>query len=244
MKLKSENPFKLVGIILGIIGALFLLASIFAFVADQQFKASAKTTTAVITEIYTYRNGDDTKHDVFVTYTVDGVTYEEELGSYSSSMHEGKEIEIYYQPDNPRRISTDTPFVVFIVFVGLGGIFFAIGVVLLIKDIKKNTKNRRLLKEGVVCQGIITNVVRNTNVRINKKYPYKAECQVIDQSNGNVFYYSSEDYLQDISFLVGLPVTVYVDRQDPSLHYIDMNSALAAYNQSGNSSGQQVFDYR
>jgi len=58
-----------------------------------KLKAYPKT-EAEITRINTTFSGEDTEHEVYVKYVVDGKEYQRELGSYQSSFYEGKKIEI------------------------------------------------------------------------------------------------------------------------------------------------------
>ena len=52
--------------------------------------------------------GDDEEHDVYVAYSVDGKEYNALSDTYSSSYFEGKEITIFYNPDNPAQIHGDS----------------------------------------------------------------------------------------------------------------------------------------
>lgn len=79
-------------------------------------------TTAVIDHIdETYSGGDnDTEYDVYVNYTVDGKDYQSRSDYYSPSYKEGKEIKIYYNPDNPQQIHGDSKgFRIYILVVGV-----------------------------------------------------------------------------------------------------------------------------
>lgn len=84
-------------------------------------------TTAVITEIRTNRAGSDEDHDVFVAYTVDGQEYNALSDTYSSSYFEGKEIKIYYNPDDPSVIRGDSK-VIGIILTVIGGVLTGITV--------------------------------------------------------------------------------------------------------------------
>ena len=70
-------------------------------------------TTAIITQIdETYTGTDSDGHseydyDVYVDYTVDGKEYHGKSDLYQSNYEEGKEITIYYNPENPEEIHGD-----------------------------------------------------------------------------------------------------------------------------------------
>ena len=90
---KSEN---LLWIIFTIIGGIFVVIGL--IIVGNVFNYENKeSTVGIITEISTYRgNNDDRNYRVYVSYNVDGRTYESELNGYSSSFYEGKKINIYY----------------------------------------------------------------------------------------------------------------------------------------------------
>ena len=76
------------------------------------FKERAKQNTypktnARITEITSEYDpiDEEWEHEVFVSYEVDGKSYNEKLGEYRSSFAEGQTIEIRYNPENPTDIT-------------------------------------------------------------------------------------------------------------------------------------------
>ena len=100
------------------------------------------TTTAVIDRIEeTWVGDDDTNYDVWVTYSVDGRTYQGELDTYNGSYREGKRIKIYYDPENPERIHGDSRKFGMILWVA-GPIVTAVAIVTMVKDKRTNTTNQ------------------------------------------------------------------------------------------------------
>lgn len=104
-------------VILGIFlvaGIGLLISSIFDMIGG--FSAVSKSravddsyaeVTAVISDIQVERTMDDESHTVYVTYTYEGQLYEDvKLNSYSSSMHEGGEIDILCNKENPMQIKS------------------------------------------------------------------------------------------------------------------------------------------
>ena len=77
-------------------------------IGGSQHKDWPKTTAKIvkIEQEVTYDANND-GHDeyyVYVQYTVDGKAYDEELGYHEAGYVEGKEVEIRYNPENPRHI--------------------------------------------------------------------------------------------------------------------------------------------
>ncbi len=239
---KASGTTNIIGFIFFLAGLIMLIIGVVLFVSDKKFEATSETTTAVITDIETYRtrrNGESrTEHNVFVTYEVDGKTYDRELGYYSTGMYEGKEIEIMYAPGDPGNIHFPSIFPYLILGI-MGVVFGAIGGGLFFSGINKSLKRKNLIKTGEVLTGTITNVVTVTNVRINGRHPYKVECEVVDQITGEKYLYSSESIMNDMSCFIGSSIDVYVDPNDKSKYYMDILSLAenASYE-------EKIHDYR
>ena len=105
---KAANVFaKTVSIIIGL---MFLIGgSIFFFCYDPADYDMQTTGTIVeITDYYDYTGQDDPQlmHDVYIDYTVDGVTYEHaEYFEYNSKMKVGDTVELYYMSQDPTQIA-------------------------------------------------------------------------------------------------------------------------------------------
>ncbi len=231
MKVKSASGVtNIIGIVFLLVGVLLVIVSIITFVGNKQFEANAETVMATITEIDTYRtrsNGKNkTRHDVFIEYEVDGKTYNRELNYYTSSMYEGKEIEVMYNPDNPADARADEN-IASIILVFMGLIFGSVGGGLFFANVFAGSKRKKLMANGDRVTGTITDIITVTNVRINGRHPYKAECEVIDYLTGEKYLYSSKQVINDISYMVGSTVDVYVDRDDKSKYYVDLDSVAA-----------------
>jgi len=241
---KAINVTKLLGIIFTAFGLLFATIGIIVSIEFSNFAENAEQTTAEITNIQTYttrgRKGrTKTNHDVFIKYTVDGVTYNSELGYYNSGMHIGAEVEVYYNPENPHQVrGKDSP--LGWIFAGIGGVFAVIGICIGIIPAIKNGNRKKLIETGIQAVGTITGVSADRSVRINGRHPYKAECEVVDEYTGERYLYSSEGVMGNISYLIGQQVTVYYNPDDRSKYYIDLDSVST---QQGDAA-PQVHDFR
>lgn len=83
---------------------------------------------------------DDPEYTVIVSYTVDGVTYESELGAYESGWKVGQKIECEYDPDDPANVRKDDGAIVPYI-VGAAGIFgIVFGAFQLIRSLRTPAK--------------------------------------------------------------------------------------------------------
>ncbi|GHV48376.1 hypothetical protein FACS1894204_12630 [Synergistales bacterium] len=87
-------------------------------------------TSGVIFDIRSRRAFEyDAPRTAYVKYKVDGVSYETNLGYYSSGMRRGKKVKIYYDPKSPGgRVYDGSYGGVHLLFTPLGVIFLAVGV--------------------------------------------------------------------------------------------------------------------
>ena len=110
-----------------VIGVGLLIGGYFYTKNVIEFKKIAQETNAVITAIEEYESGEDTEHDVYVRYNVNGKEYEGELGYYDSLMRLNKTIKILYDPWQPEKIKPASSFGLYFASV----IFFVFGIILL-----------------------------------------------------------------------------------------------------------------
>ncbi len=231
MKIKSAaGVTNLIGIVFFLVGILLIIVSVFTYVGNKQFESNAEKIMATITDIDTYRtrsNGKTkTRHNVYIEYEVDGKVYNRELNYYTSSMYEGKEIEVMYNPNNPADVRAYEN-IAFIILAFMGLVFGAVGGGMFFANVAAGGKRKKLMENGEPVTGTITDIITVTNVRINGRHPFKAEVEVIDPYTSEKYLYSSKQVINDISYMVGSTVDVYVDPNDKSKYYVDLDSVNA-----------------
>lgn len=242
---KAPSVSFLMGIIYAIVGTIFLIVGITISVHNNNFLNNAQQTNAVISRVekeYYYDSDGErkAKHSVWVKYEIDDRQYEELLDYYSSDMRKGDTIIINYSPDDPSKIITKIGSnIIGFVIIPLGGIFALLGLVFILKKVLSDKKRNKLIRSGECLTGIITNVERNKYVTINKRHPYKAECEVIDPYSSEKYLYSSDNIMGNISDLIGREVTVYVDSNNKKNYYVDIYELIDRY-----SSDENIYDYR
>lgn len=143
----KNNSKKVSSIIFLMIGILTLCIGCYVFISNKYFMENAEKTNAVIINIETkkhargIRSGGGITHIVTVEYTVDGVEYESEINDYNSRMYEGKTIEVYYDPDNPSNVKTDSMLIP-AWLMGIGILFTIIGCLFIATEkYRKDNKN-------------------------------------------------------------------------------------------------------
>lgn len=232
----------LMGMIFFIVGVMFNAAGALLLINHDKFMDNAESTEAEIVRIeldrYKKNGKTRTTHDVWVQYEVSGQAYEEELGYYKTGMNVGDIVVVYYDPEHPSDIRSDSR-ILEVVFLTIGVFFGGIGVIFFIINASLRSRRKKLMETGDRLTGTITDITRNYAVRINGRNPFKAECEVIDPYSGEKYLYSSENVTDNISELLGREVTVYVDRDNKRNYYVDIFELMDKYKDEEN-----IHDYR
>ncbi len=219
---------------LALISAVFLVVGIICRTNVDNFMGTSESVEARICDIDTYkvknRKGfEETRYKVYVDYTVDGVTYDHiKLDKYDSSMNVGKIITIYYDPESPGHImSGDSTASTVMIFAGV--CVMVVAILITIITMVKESQRKKLITGGTVCKGRIINVRELTDVTIDDRHPFKAECEVTDPATQERFVISTEEIYSDIRAMAGMPVVVYIDNNDPSKYIVDVDKMMADY---------------
>ena len=83
--------------------------------------------------------GSEYEYNVFVRYSVDGKEYYNESDFYAAGYEAGKEIKIYYNPDDPSQIHGNSQgFGIYLLI--LGPVVAAVSVFIFVKESKKGSQ--------------------------------------------------------------------------------------------------------
>ena len=113
-----------------------------------------------------------------------------------------------------------------LIFGGIGLLFFALGVIFLIVELKKKLRNDKLLGAGNYVMAEVLEVTLNYNVAVNRRHPYIVRCRYQDMY-GNVHIFKSRDLFFDPTDLFkDQMVKVYVDGENYKHYYVDIDEVL------------------
>ncbi len=136
--------FLPIGILLIVMGILML----------SMTPKSYGETTGIITDAVEYIDTDsegrsDTYYEAVFTYTVDGVQYENSFSGYAEKPEIGKEIPVFYDPDNPESVSNSkNTGVISVIMIALGVAAAAFGVLSTVRRVRKNRELDEKLKSA------------------------------------------------------------------------------------------------
>lgn len=229
--MREKKTLKIISIAALIIGAFVLAVDIIISVfAVKACRTSVKIEATIDRIEYLYDEPDGTGKDVYVSYVYDGIEYKDiRLNYYSSSMKEGKKINVRIDPKNPSHLSAySVMWILCIVLSVLGLVFFLIGLISTIVRVSKEKKNKQLRTDGRRIIAKIVHVDKNTHVRVNNKYPFFVECSFTDEFTGQVSFFKSHNVWDGRAAKLeeGSDIYVYVDRNDPETYVVDVERAI------------------
>lgn len=231
MKRKSNILFTL---IFAGVGICAIIMGIQQMKDNKKFYAEAETVTARIDDIEVTKTTSGTgkkrktktDHDVFVTYTVEGVEYKHiEIGEYSSGMSVGDTLTLHYDPSNPKdvrykEVGESGPKVA----IALGVVFALVGISISFIGSGFSMK-KKLIKTGVRCISDELYIDQNTSVRVNGRCPYVIYCRLQDPT-GEYRECKSKNIYENLDRYDIRRVDVYFDQKNPKKYYVDVEGAM------------------
>ena len=114
-----------------------------------------------------------------------------------------------------------------LIFGGIGGIFFILGIVFLLIEWKKKKQADALLAQGRYLWGEIRDLVPNPLVRINGRNPLIAVVCYTDIYGKTHLFRSKNLSADPCQSLIGRQVKVYYQNASYQPYYVDMESVLS-----------------
>lgn len=218
---------KLLFGIFAIVGALIIFGGFKLQESNTKFLEIAQIANAEITDIDIYHDSDgDSHHTVFVEFDVDNREYSGTLGQYDSSMYVGKEVTVYYDPQNPNHFKGSSSKYSGYLLSGFGGIFFLVGIIPLGLGIKKSSNSKKLKETGTLIEAQIDNVYLNTNYRVNGRHPYRLSAHAQLPNSEKIYTFESENVWGNLQAVIDThqieKVNVYVDLDNPKKYCVDL----------------------
>ena len=128
---------------------------------------------------------------------------------------------------NSSAVEPEDRTVFLIVFGAMGAAFLLTGLILLGLDLRRRTRLRAACEDGICVQARIAEFRTNNRVNLNGMHPTVAECHWTDPDTGIVHVYFSRYLYVHVEDLVkGQEVPLYLNRDDPSVGYVDIDAVL------------------
>lgn len=216
---RSDSPreYRVLGISFLITGVALLVIGALCFLVSRHTLSGYVEQQATITDISDSRTA--------VSYTCDGQRVSAWLHEYHSKWRVGDAIPIYYDPAEPATVTTGiagwlAPLILGVV----GGVFLALGAVFCSLCIRIERKRRILMDNGEPLTARVTSIRVNYAVRVNMRHPVRLQCGYTGLDGTPHVFLSQNVWTPLDDSVIGKPVTVYVDRNDMDVFYVDTDS--------------------
>lgn len=111
-------------------------------------------------------------------------------------------------------------------FVGVGAVFFIIGLILLAIDLRRRSRQRAAYEDGHYVMGKIAGIKTITQVNMPSGHPVVVEVHYTDPDTRTVHvFYSRYLYINVGDLISNAEVPVYVDR-DSGTGFVDIDAVL------------------
>ncbi len=213
------------------VGLGLLIGAVFSIKNYSDFKAIAVPVNAEIVRIEDYYDSDDElHHQAYVSYSFRGSSYEDiPLSYYSSGMYEGKDIELLCDPVNPGRVRESAPIsITGIILLVMGSIFFLVGGLPIVFNIRKAIQRKQLLTMGKVLVATVDSIEYNTSYSVNGRHPFVIYCSYRDEYKDVTYLFKSDNLWTDplAVFEPGSSIQVLVNEKDYSQYYVKAEEVI------------------
>lgn len=227
--MKFKKIEKIVPLMFFLVGLCFLVIGIKLCYDQMANKENLVDIKGVIEEIVEYQDRDgDWNRRVYVSYEVKGVKYKSELNVYFSSFYEGKQIDIYYDKNNPRKIGSHSMDWVIFLFPGMGLGFALIGGSFVFANVNKKRKEKFLRSNGDVIYAKYVKTILNISYSVNGINPYNIICEWDNPADNKKYIFKSdniwnnpESIIQERNIDV---IPVYINRNKINEYVMDIDN--------------------
>jgi hypothetical protein len=225
------------GVIFFIIGAGILIGGGFTVKNIISFLDNSIKTEGNVINIIQSRSSDGgnlmySPEVSFVDAKGQTITFGSNTSSSVSTYKIGEKVSVLYRKDNSQDAKINTFFQIWfgsIMVVFLGGIFFLIGLITIVRQIRKNSLAKRLLSSGTRISAKVISV-ETSNLRsgfsVGSRLPeqsYQVIAQWLNPANNQMYIFKSDSLnYNPESFVVGKDVEVYIDLANPKNYYINL----------------------
>lgn len=248
-----HTPFSDKYFILALVPLAVILIAIglFLTIDYKHFRSNAVVTMGWIKKEYVHEDLESDRYnscDVLVAYKAGDNEYHLYISNYEKGrkvrrgIYEGRGVEVMYDKNHPAESrTTEEPYRKSMLIVGAG----VLSLLLSFHLYRRNHRYDRIIRNGIIIDATVTEVVAaysdSTNVfshMIDKLFSHgmspavnygkngKILCEWINPVSGKVYKFSSLAMDNAIRAYIGKSIKVYVDPNDYSKYYVDVDSVI------------------
>ncbi|MBI6530845.1 DUF3592 domain-containing protein [Proteus vulgaris] len=225
------KKFKFLFYIFAIIGVVIFIVALFVIKSELHLVRNGIETTGVIIDLSMSNSSNERSvyHPIIQFTTNDNreITFRSLEGSNPPRFHLGENISVIYLQNDPQRATINN----FLGLYGAGTILGVFGLVFALTGLiplyfirRRASRDQRLKRDGMPINVKISEVIINNNIRINRRSPYQIIADYHDTLNNRLIRYKSGYIFFDPTPYINKElVTVYVDKRNPKIYYLDIS---------------------
>lgn len=223
------RTLRIVPRVFAAVGVLMLFIMSWVHTRERRFVAGAARASGTVVDLEYSRSSDGGAYYPvirFVTAAGESVTFRSHVGSSPPSHQVGETLEVLYDPAAPQGARTAGFFALYLgsfitglfalIFGGVGGVWIAI-------QRRAAAFADEVRRTGRRIEAKVVEIEQRTNIRVGSRHPYRIVAQWQDPATHAVQVFRSANIWFDPTEYVGETVGVFVDRDEPRRHLVDLD---------------------
>lgn len=227
-----------VRVVMLVVGVAMLAGAVYMCNDAQSFLAGAAHAQGTVADL---QRTESLSHDDNHTYTsvsyypivqftdASGkrIEFTSSSGSNPPAYSRGDQVDVLYQADAPEKARINSFLSLWfgpLLVGGLGVVFTALGIVLVVVPMRRRRQDAFLKAHGVPVEAAFQSVEQNTTVKVNGQSPWRVLAQWLDPATSQVHVFKSDNLWFDPSaYIKDRKINVFVDRGNPKKYYVDLS---------------------
>jgi hypothetical protein len=211
------------------VGILLLFLSLVVWSKTRSFVARAATAQGSVTELIEVRDDDDGSSTYkpvvkFIAAGGEEITFTSSYSSRPPAYEVGERVEVLFLPGDARIKGFGSLWFGPLILGGLGTVFSAIGLGILLRGRANARKAGYLMAYGNAVLTDVQGVVQNTSLTVNGRHPWRITSQWLDPASNKVrVFHSANLWFDPAKFVTSGQVTVLLDPADPRRYHMDVS---------------------
>lgn len=115
---------------------------------------------------------------------------------------------------------------VFLIFAGIGGVFAAIGFTIVLWQVRRARRKRRLLENGRRVYAELGEIYQDTSITVNGRCLWRVTCRYMDERGTMHIFRSGGLNFDPSGLLTGMQIPVYMEEGRPDHYAVDLDAVL------------------
>lgn len=228
----------IVRIVMLVLGVAMLAAAVYMYGNTRSFLAGAVRANGTVVALQRTESLEHDDHHTYQTVSYfpivqftdasgKRIEFTSDSGSNPPAWSRGDKVEVLYHADAPEKARINSFMSLWfgpLLVGGLGVVFTAVGIVLIVVPMRRKRQESFLKTNGVPVEASFDSVERNTTVTVNGQSPWRVLAQWLDPATSQVHVFKSDNLWFDPSaYIKDRKINVFIDRANPKRYYVDLS---------------------